>query len=224
LNKHIAFIPAREGSVGFKHKNRLFFDNTASFLDNIKWFDSIIVSSNDPEIILQAEKHRYLAHNRSGLLSGPDVSIKSVIENVIIEMQLNPDDYIWLFYLPILYKDKNDFNKCKLLIESENIKSLCSFVGAETHPYNCWKFNQKNNQIEQFISNDVFRRQDLPDAWMLHHYLCFFQVKYFDNLNSELVSKDTYPFFIDNNKAKKLIEIDTLDDYKKWKKLREGKI
>ena len=42
-NKHIALIPARKGSVGFKFKNRLFFDRTADFLDSIRWFDKVIV-------------------------------------------------------------------------------------------------------------------------------------------------------------------------------------
>ena len=48
-NKHIAFIPARQGSVGLKHKNRLFFDNTANFLDKVDIFDEVLVSSDDCE-------------------------------------------------------------------------------------------------------------------------------------------------------------------------------
>ena len=30
--RHIAVIPAREGSIGFPKKNQVFFDNTANFL------------------------------------------------------------------------------------------------------------------------------------------------------------------------------------------------
>ena len=54
---------------------------------------------------------------------------------------------------------------------------------------------------------------------MLHHYLCCFRVGEITNLNSELVSQDTYPYLIDNNLAQKLIEIDTPDDFKKWKRI-----
>jgi|TARA_B100000795_G_C22805497_1_gene444584 CMP-N-acetylneuraminic acid synthetase len=219
LNKHIAFIPAREGSVGFKHKNRLFFDNTANFLDSITWFDNVIVSSDDSDVVAQAKNRNYRVHNRSNNLSGSSVSIKSVLENVISEMNLDKNDYIWLFYLTILYKSKNDFDKCKSLLDLQKINSLCSFVPAETNPFNCWKYNKDTNSIEQFISNDFFRRQDLPDAWMLHHYLCCFRVGEITNLNSELVSQDTYPYLIDNNLAQKLIEIDTPDDFKKWKRI-----
>ena len=117
--KHIAFIPARKGSVGFKNKNRIFFDNTADFLDSISWFDDIIVSSDDSEISKMAVNRKYNLHQRSNLLSGSDVSIKSVIINVISEMGLGQEDYVWLFYLPILYKNLTDFEKCKNILEQE---------------------------------------------------------------------------------------------------------
>ena len=69
-NKHIAFIPSRQGSVGLKHKNRLFFDNTANFLDKVDIFDEVLVSSDDCEVISCAKKRNYHTHNRKPALSG----------------------------------------------------------------------------------------------------------------------------------------------------------
>ena len=39
--RHIAVIPAREGSIGFPKKNQVFFDNTANFLDQVSWIDRL---------------------------------------------------------------------------------------------------------------------------------------------------------------------------------------
>jgi CMP-N-acetylneuraminic acid synthetase len=214
--KHIALIPARKGSVGFKYKNRLFFNKTADFIDSLAWLDNVIVSSDDSEIMDKSNQRGYSVHNRSGLLSGGDVSIKAVVENVILEMELSPQVYIWLFYLPILYKDRKDFEGVKSLISDKNINTLCSFIPVETHPYNCWMYSNES-KLERFIPNDVYRRQDLPDAWMHYHYLCVFKAGVVNQLNSELIHEDTYPLFLDQHTSNNLIEIDTPADYQKWK-------
>ncbi len=45
--QHIAMIPARMGSQGFKFKNRKFFPYTADFLNQVDWIERIIVSTDD---------------------------------------------------------------------------------------------------------------------------------------------------------------------------------
>ncbi len=217
-NKHIAFIPARQGSVGLKQKNRLFFDNTANFLDKVDIFDEVLVSSDDCEVISSAKKRNYLTHNRKPALSGSSVSIKSVLKNVIVEMNIDPEIYIWLFYLPILYKDKADFISTMSKITRHKIESLCSFIPARSHPFNCW-MHTNGIGLQQYIENDVFRRQDLPKAWMHHHYLCAFKAGCIDDLNSELINASTFPVFLDRGVADNLVEVDTPEDYKEWKRI-----
>ena len=217
-NKHIAFIPARKGSIGLKYKNRLFFGNTANFLDKIDIFDEILVSSDDSEVITCAKKRNYLTHNRKSELSGSSISIKSVLENVIAEMNVDPETYIWLFYLPILYKNESDFINTMSKITKYKIKSLCSFIPAMSHPLNCWMYSNGIG-LEQYIENDVFRRQDLPKAWMHHHYLCAFKAGCINDLNSELINANTFPVFLDKKTADNLVEVDTLEDYEEWKRI-----
>ena len=218
-----AIIPARKGSVGFKYKNRKFFSITADFLDQIPWFDKIIVSSDDNVIEEKAKKRKYLFHKRSAELSGPKIAIKSVMENVISEMDIKDNVYLWLFYLPVLYKNNKDYEHAKKIVNETNIDSICSFVMAKTHPYSCWKYDNNEKIIKQYIENDVCRRQDLPDAWMHYHYVCAFKAGIIKELNNELLFSRTLPIFLDNETSKNLIEIDTPEDYQRWKNLNNIK-
>ena len=222
---HLAVIPAREGSVGVPHKNRIFFDTTADFIDTLSWINGVIVTTDDPVLKEKARARGYQVHNRPEQLAGPDVSIKSVFENLIDSLSLGSEEILWLFYIPILYRNSSYFDKARNIIESKNRVSLCSFIKARTHPFNCWRFNKTDQSLEQYIPNEVFRRQDLPPAWMLYHYICCFRANEISNLNPELINPDTTPIFLDDQTASSLLEVDTLEDLEHWKrKIAKGKI
>ena len=217
---HIAVIPARMGSKGFKFKNRKFFSYTVDFLEKISWMQRVIISTDDPEIEETAKKEGYEIHKRPEHLAGPAVSIRSVFESVIKDMDVKKDDVLWLIFLPLLYKNKDDFDECKKIIEQKNVNSLCTFITVKSHPFNCWKYDEKNKELSKYIDNDVFRRQDLPPAWEHYHYVCCFKAGEIKNLNSELINSKTFPVFLKKNITEKLVEIDTPEDYEKWKKLK----
>lgn len=220
--QHIAMVPARMNSQGFKFKNRKFFENTASFLDGIKWFDQIIISTDDPLVKEYSDRHKFVFHQRPKNLAGSAISIKQVFKCVINDMNIKNNDILWLFYLPVLYRNIKDFEKAKPIIEGPNVKSLCSFIKAKSHPYNCWEYDEKNKILNKYIENDVFRRQDLPPAWEHYHYICCFKAGEINKLNSELVNSSTYPVFLDKKTTENLVEIDTPDDYEKWKKIKQN--
>ena len=217
--RHIAVIPAREGSIGFPQKNQIFFDTTANFLDNISWIDEIIVNSNDSVVLDKARSRNYKIYVRPEILSGAEVSIKSVFTNLINSKNIEKNDIIWLFYLPILFKNNLDFEKAKTIIEQSDVKSLCTFIPVKSHPFNAWKYDEKNKKISQYIKNDFYRRQDLPQAWIHYHYVCCFKASEIDKLNNELLNTQTYPVFLSKEYAKNLIEIDTPEDLEKWKQV-----
>ena len=217
-NKHIAIIPARKGSKGLPFKNRFLFDYTADFVDKETWFERVIVSTNDEEITKKALERNYDIHYRTEKLAGDAVSIKQVFRAIISDMKISNEDVAWLFYLPIVYRKASDFQKARQIIEKDHVASLCGFIPAKTHPYNCWFYDEKEKMLNRCIGNDVFRRQDLPPAWMHHHYVCCFKVGELDGLNSELINNKTYPFFLDGDTVENLIEIDTPEDYERWSK------
>ena len=221
--KHIAVIPARMGSVGFKFKNRKFFSNTANFLDTVPWFEQVIVSTDDPEIRDMARARGYDVHDRPVYLAGPKISIKQVFLSLIEEMDIQVEDILWLFYLPVLYKNLDDFNTCKPIIEKASIDSLTTFVPAKAHPYDCWSYNESKEELTQYVPNDIFRRQDKPQAWEHYHYVTCFKAKALYKLNSELANNGTYPYLLDEKAANNLISVDTPEEYEQWKELQHRK-
>ena len=215
---HIAIIPARKGSSGFKNKNSIFFDSLAKFVKSNNFFNRVIVSTNDYKVMVKAKKYTFEVHKRKLKFSRANVSIKSTLINIIKEKELFtiPNLVIWLLYIPIVYRENKTFFKAKKIIEKKNIKSLCSMIRVNNHPFSCWRIN--NNKISQYINNDIFRRQDLPDAYSHYHYICCFKVKEILNLNSELINNNTTPFILSKKLSSKLIEIDTKADFIKFKK------
>ena len=212
-NKNYAFIPARKGSKGFKDKNLIFFKNTAKFLKKINLFDDVYVSSNDERMRKLTYSYNFKFHKRSATFSGNKISIKQTLKNFVHEKKISKNSTIWLFYIPILYKNFFDFKKAKKISERKSFKSLCSFINVDHSPYSCWY--KKGSKMFQFIKNDYYRRQDLPRTYSHHHYLCAFKTKYLNLLNSELIYKNTIPIILSKVTSSKLIEIDTKKDFKK---------
>ena len=214
--KHLAFIPARKGSKGLKNKNLILFDKTANFLKKLSLFDEIHVSTNEKRLLKKIKKNRFNLHLRKNKFSGDRISIKKTLQNFIKEKKINKNFFIWLFYLPILYKNKKDFVFAMNLLKKKKINSICSFIKSKSHPFHSWKI-KKNKKISQFIKNDVFRRQDLPTSYNHYHYVCAFRVKEISKLNSELINPHTFPLILNNKTQSKLVEIDTSNDLKKYK-------
>jgi CMP-N-acetylneuraminic acid synthetase len=217
MTRHVAFIPARLGSKGLPLKNRLLFPNTADFLECLDWIDEIVISTDDPVLAREGQGRGYTILERPKQLAGDAIAIKTVIEGAVAQMNLAPSAVLWLFYLPILYKNKVDFEDARKILDSKKIESLCTFIPAKTHPFNCWQYSTEKGELSQFIENNRFRRQDLPEAWMLYHYICCCRVSCLPKLNNELVCKQTYPIFLPKEVADRLIEIDTPEDLARWK-------
>ena len=217
--EHIAVIPARKNSKSLPFKNRFLFKHTANFLKNNKLFSKVYVNSDDLYLKDLAKKYGFNFFKRQNKLARDTTCIKQVFEDMNNKLKFSSNTFIWLFYIPLVYKNNNDFKRVIKITEEKKLQSICSFKEAETHPMTCWYI--KKNRPLQFIKNDLCRRQDFTKAYSHHHYICGFNVKSLKKLNNELIFKDTYPILLNRNTSKKLIEVDTPEELKKFKKLNK---
>ena len=172
--KHVVIIPARKNSKGLKNKNRILFENTAKFVKKISFFDQIIVASDDKQIENKAIKNNFIFYKRSKKNAMDSSSIKSLIKEVVKKKKLQKNMIVWLLYLTLPIKKINDFKKAYRLTKKKNFLSLISFRKVLTHPFDCWIIKKK---LRKFVKNDVCRRQDKPQMFEHHHYLCAFKLK-----------------------------------------------
>ena len=222
--KHTAVIPARAGSQAFPGKNRIFFDYSADFLDSVPWFDRVIVSTDDPQVKEMALNRGYEAVERPAPLAGPAVPIKSVFTHLADNSLVEPDEAMWLIFLPVLYRQREDFDRGRKIFEDEGCQSLCTFIPARAHPYYCYKQDETTGKLKQYIPNDAFRRQDLPPAWQLYHYVCILTANALPHLSNELIGDITRPWLLEEEIACNLMEADTPEEYQRWKTLRDNGI
>ena len=213
---HIAVIPARKNSKSLPFKNRFLFKHTAQFLKNNKLFDKVYVNSDDPQLQVLAKKNNFDFFRRQKKYAKDTTCIKEVFIDMNNKLKFSNKTFIWLFYIPLVYKNIKDFKLALKLVEEKKLKSICAFERVKTHPMNCWYI--KKNQPIQFINNDLCRRQDYPEAFSHHHYICGFDIKYLNKLNNELIYKNTFPYLLNYSTSKKLIEIDTYEELKKFKR------
>ena len=218
---HIAVIPARKNSKSLPFKNRFLFKHTAKFLRNNKLFDDVYVNSDDLYMKVQAKKYDFNFYKRKKNLAKDTTCIKEVFVDMKNKLKFSDKTFIWLFYIPLIYKNSTDFKKSIKLVESKKLKSVCAFIKAKTNPMSCWYI--KNKKPIQFMKNNLYRRQDFPLAFEHHHYICGFNAKYLNKLNSELIFQNTYPIVLNNNTSKKLIEVDTPEILKKFLKMKNKK-
>lgn len=218
--EHIAVVPARKNSKSLPFKNRFLFKYTAEFLKKNKLFKKVFVNSDDLHMKVLAKKYGFNFFKREKTLAKNKTSIKEVFVDMNNRLKFSNKIFIWLFYIPIIYKNKIDFKKSINIVEKKNLKSICSFKKVETNPMNCWYF--KKNRPLQFIKNNFYRRQDLPLAFSHHHYICGFNIKYLNKLNNELIFKNTFPIILNDKISRKLIEVDTPEDLRKFKKINKN--
>lgn len=212
----LAVVPARKGSKGIPNKNRLLFGRTIDFIESLGFFDAIIVTTNDEAVAEMAERRGCRVHIRPEETAGAAAPIKPAFASMVADLDLPADAYLWLFYIPFVFRDAADFHAAKALIDAQAPSSLSTFVPVKTHPYRCWGQDKTTGKMFKFCDSEKVSRQDFPEAWANHHYVYCIRADALDTVNGNLLGPDTMPVFYDQARADRLIELDEMADIEEW--------
>ena len=216
--KHIAVIPARKGSMGVVNKNQLLFNKTADFIEASRLYDEILVTTNDPVIQEMAQKRGYRVRVRPDTLAGSYDPIKPSFTDLIENMDVPKDAYLWLFYLTHVFRDHKDHEAAHRMVIEENSTSLMLFLPAKTHPFRCWGQDPKTGEMYKFIEDNRVSRQEYPSAWWNNHYLCCVRADSLDTVNNNLIGPKTTPIYFTEAQGDRLVDIDEYADIVNWSK------
>lgn len=216
MTQFFAVVPARKGSKGIPNKNRLLFDRTIAFIRDLGFFDDIIVTTNDEVVAEMAERDGCRVHIRPDETAGATAPIKPAFQTMMDGLRLPGDSYLWLFYIPFVFRDAADFHAAKALIDANHPSSLSTFVPAKTHPFRCWGQDKATGKMFKFCDSEKVSRQDFPDAWANHHYIYAIRADALDSVNGNLLGPDTMPVYYTEAQAERLIELDEMADVAEW--------
>lgn len=218
-HRHIAVVPARKGSKGVPGKNRALFGLLADFIDASGLFDATILTTDDEDLIARAAARGYLARRRPDALASDSASIKQAFVDLAAHppMPLAPHDYLWLLFIPLVWREIGDFRDARAIVDARRPAGLCSFIPVKNHPYSAWRIDAGAGRIEKYIDNDYYNRQDFPPAWENYNHLSCVRVADLPRANANLVCSDTWPVLLDHEYADKLVEIDEPEDFRRWR-------
>jgi len=216
----IFIIPARRNSKGVPFKNRKLMSYTFDIIPS-DYKKRIIVTSDDEEILKEAQKRRFKILSRPSKLAEDTTSTKEVLRHTINAYNIHNKNIICL-YLTYPERRWEDIINAYNFFEKNSGKSLLCQKKPKTSPY---LMMYKRNDIfgEQIIKHDLYRRQDYPDVFEISHFISIFKASEINYLNNNLYNEQTLFFPIEDK-----IDVDESKDLKKLeektKKIEEEKI
>ena len=206
-------IPAREGSKGFPGKNRILFPYMVKLLTafNTDPNYSIIVTTDDKEIMDMAHKEDYTVIERPSWLATDQATMRDVLIHVMADLDLNTQDKIIMLYLTYPERTAEDVKNAVDIYETRKGSSLLCQESINEHPY-LMCYAKRGLKGKQVTKHNEYRRQDYPDVFRISHYIFICEAENLFQLNHNLYDVNTIYMNIENK-----IDIDTEGDYEQFK-------
>ena len=221
--KILALVPARSGSKGIKNKNirkingKPLIQYTLDFINNLKFIDLKIVSSDSVKILNLAKKNYFIGLKRSKKLSGDNVSDMEVIKSIINEKNLVKSKFDYLIYLqptsPI--RRKKDLISALNTVITKKFDSAWSVtkIDKKNHPLKALYIKKNKLRLFDKRGRKIIARQQLEDVFIRNGVFYIFSIKELKKQNSIYLNK-ILPIEINH----KLVNIDNISDLKIAKK------
>lgn len=176
----LVLIPARSGSKGVVRKNVKPFADDASLIERTidiakSCFDNkqIVVSSDDDDALNQAEIKNVIAHRRSPELASDISGMLEVMLDAISTYGQNAK-YLMLLQVTSPFRTEKHIMDALALLD-DTVQAVIAVNKPKGHPYYTL-FEQKGEYIQKFQSNDIVRRQDLPNMFDVNGLMYIFHI------------------------------------------------
>lgn len=226
--KILALVPARGGSKGIKLKNlkkingKSLIKITSEFIDECKFFDFKIISTDHKKIINESNKLGFNIIKRNKKLSGDKISDYEVIINTINNLyKLTNIKFDYLVYL----QPTSPIRKKKQLLET--LKKVIKYnydgawsvskVSTKYHPLKSLII--QNHKLRLFDNNgkNIVSRQMLNSSYIRNGVFYIFDIKRLKK-NKSIYLKKIFPSITNYEIA----NIDNNNDLKIAKKIMKG--
>jgi N-acylneuraminate cytidylyltransferase len=211
----IAIIPARKGSKGIKNKNRVLLNGKPLICYSIEaalrssYIDTVVVSSDDEEILNIAQSYNISFINRPKELSGDFITLEPVILNVLDFF--SGYDYFMLLQPTTPLRTVDHIDKAVELLLNKKCNAVISVTQPEKSPLKSFVLND-DGYLEGIRNNSYpfMSRQELPECFNPNGAIYLCDANHFKTDKTFLL-KNTIPFVMDVDSS---IDIDTMDDLK----------
>ena len=170
----------------------------------------IIISTNDEEIIKEAQNKNINFVQRSEKLSDDYASMRDVLQDLIKNQNIPKEEDLLMLYLTYPKRTWEDIEGALEFYKSNNCSSMLCRIPLLESPFLCMiEDGMKGRQI---IKHDLYRRQDYPKCFRISHYVAIFKSGEVRKLNKNLYNNETYYYKIQDK-----LDIDELEDLEKLK-------
>jgi CMP-N-acetylneuraminic acid synthetase len=192
-------IPARLGSKSLPFNNRELFKYTAGSIPEERR-DSVIVTSDDPEILKSASNYSFDTIRRPVNLGADDTSIRDVIFHTIQEAKIPDSEFIVMLYLTYPERTWDEVIDAFHYFLDYNYRGITNSMlcrkEISVSPYLFLEERGVNGLFgKPLVSHDLYRRQDYPKCFEISHYISIFKAGEIFKLNKNLYCDTTifYP-------------------------------
>ena len=199
----VAIIPARAGSKRCPNKNTALFKGKSMVAHTIeqslasKIFDSIIVSSDDQEVIDIAKQYPVDIDNRDSSLATDNAPLIDLIRNIITKYNLNDKCVVCLLLVTGPLRTIEDISMAfDLFLATDKKESVVSVTANENPVEMSWRM--VDGHLEPFLPTKLktTRKQDFAQSFRYNDAVIFDLAKNFMDPDRNLFGKSPVPYIM----------------------------